>query len=166
LDTSRKLKALEKAFAEYLYNTQKLALLENRTLGLVSQPGETPESFRERCRSAAAEGAAQALALEKAKFTPKFAALGLSLPADDPAEKKSGSLFGWLFGSAPPKTPQTAATSRAEGKQRKLEGDYQSKRNEIREKWRRAGEEAAPVQLKPRKADVRVTHFGLAWVPG
>src|SRR5262249_7525676 len=138
----------------------------NRTLDLVSQPGETQEAFRERCRSAAAEGARQALELNKAKFAPKFEALDLSLPADEPEVKKGGSLFGWLFGSSTPKAPLTAAASRAEEKQRKLEADYQSKRNEIREKWKRAGQEATAVQLKPRKADVRVTHFGLAWVPG
>jgi hypothetical protein len=165
LDTGRKLRALEKAFAEYLYSTQKLALFENRSLDLMSQPGETQEAFHERCRSAAAEGARQALELEKAKFTPRFAALGLSLPTDVPEEKKGASLFGWLFGSAPAKDP-APAKSRAGEKQRKLEGDYYSKRNEIREKWKRIGEESTPVQIKPRKADVRVTHFGLAWVAG
>jgi hypothetical protein len=170
LDTGRKLKALEKAFAEYLYSTQKLALLENRTLELMSQPGETSAAFRERCQSAAAEGARQALDLEKAKFEPKFKALDMSLPPDDPEEKKGGSLLGWLFGSSTSKAKPGSAAKRKEEKQqerqRKLDADYQSKRNEIREKWRRAGEEGTPVQLKPRKADVRVTHFGLAWVPG
>jgi hypothetical protein len=87
------------------------------------------------------------------------------LPADAPEEKKGGSLFGWLFGSSPVKSSVKAASARAEGKQRKLEGDYQSKVNEIREKWKSAGEEAAPVQFKLRKMDIRVTHFGLAWVP-
>jgi hypothetical protein len=166
LDTGRKLKALERAFAEHLYSTQKLALLENRTLDLMSQPGETQEAFRERCRSAAAEGALQALELEKAKFAPKFAALGIPLPSGTPEEKKGGTLFRWLFGSATPKAAPGASASRAEEKQRKLESDYLSKRNEIREKWRRAGEEVSPMQIKPRKADVRVTHFGLAWVAG
>jgi hypothetical protein len=166
LDTGRKLKSLEKAFGEYLYSTQKLALFENRSLGLMSQPGETQEAFRERCRSAAADGARQALELEKAKFTPRFAAVGLSLPADAPEEKKGASLFSWLFGSTPAKVPPSAPTSRAGEKQRRLEGDYYSKRNEIREKWKRIGEEATAVQIKPRKADVRVTHFGLAWVAG
>jgi hypothetical protein len=165
LDTGRKLKALEKAFAEHLYGTQKLALLENRTLDLVSRPGETREAFLERCRSAAAEGARKALELEKAKFAPRFAALDLPLPPDEHNEKKGGSFFGWLFGSSAPKTPPAASAKLGE-KQRKLDADYQSKRNEIREKWKRAGEEATPVQLKPRKSDVRVTHFGLAWVPG
>ncbi len=165
LDTGRKLKALEKAFAEYLYSTQKLALFENRTLELLSQPGETQAAFRERCRSAAAEGARQALELERAKFAPRFAALDMALPADEPEAKKGGSLFGWLFGSSAPKPAASSGGGREEAKQRKLEADYQSKRNEIREKWKRAGEEATPVQVKPRKSDVRVTHFGLAWVP-
>ena len=56
-------------------------------------------------------------------------------------------------------------SSRQEEKQRKLKADYQAKQAEIREKWRRVGDEATPIQVKPRKADVRVTHFGLAWVP-
>lgn len=164
LDTGRKLKTLEKAFAEHLYSTQKLSLFENRSLALMSHPGETLEAFRDRCRSAAAAGARQALDLEKAKFAPRFAALDLSLPPDESEVKKGGSLFGWLFGSAATKASPAAAGARGEAKQRKLEADYQSKRNEIREKWRRLGEEATPVQLKPRKSDVRVTHFGLAWV--
>jgi hypothetical protein len=103
--------------------------------------------------------------LERAKFAPRFAALDMALPADEPEAKKGGSLFGWLFGSSAPKPAASSGGGREEAKQRKLEADYQSKRNEIREKWKRAGEEATPVQVKPRKSDVRVTHFGLAWVP-
>src|SRR5262249_37190523 len=45
LDTGRKLKALEKAFADYLAGAQKLNLFENRTLGLVSEPDEPLPSF-------------------------------------------------------------------------------------------------------------------------
>jgi hypothetical protein len=48
---------------------------------------------------------------------------------------------------------------------RKLTTDYEAKRAEIMEKWKRVGEEAGPIQVKPRKVDVRVTHFGIAWVP-
>ena len=36
---------------------------------------------------------------------------------------------------------------------------------EIEVKWKRVGEEATAIQVKPRKADVHVTHFGLAWAP-
>src|SRR5262249_50683076 len=83
VDTGRKLKALEKAFAAHLAGTQKLSLYENRTLGLVSEPGEALPSFRARCREAAAAQKEQALRLEKAKFQPKFEALGMKVPGDE-----------------------------------------------------------------------------------
>jgi len=47
----------------------------------------------------------------------------------------------------------------------KLQADYQAKQDEIKEHYRRLGEEATPVQVKLRKGDIRVTHFGLAWAP-
>ena len=104
LDTGRKLKALEKAFGEYVYSTRKLSLFQNRTLGLVSEPGESLDSFRERCRRAAAAEAAQALAMEKAKFTPRFQALGMSVPEDPRGADQSGSsFFGWLFSAVLPR---------------------------------------------------------------
>jgi hypothetical protein len=163
LDTGRKLKALEKAFGEYLYSTKKLSLVQNRTLGLVSDPGEGLDAFRDRCRRAAAEEAAQALAMEKAKFTPRFKALDMSVPEDKHGADQSGSsLLGWLFSAL---RPSAKGEEPADPKQRKLKADYQAKQAEIHEKWRRVGEEYTAIQVKPRKVDVRVTHFGLAWVP-
>ena len=167
LDTGRKLKALEKAFGEYVYSTRKLSLFQNRTLGLVSEPDESLDSFRDRCRRAAAAEAAQALAMEKAKFTPRFQALGMSVPEDPRGADQSGSsFFGWLFSAVlPASKEERAPSSRQEEKERKLKADYRAKQAEIHEKWKRVGEEYTPIQVKPRKADVRVTHFGLAWVP-
>jgi hypothetical protein len=166
LDTGRKLKSLERAFADYLYSTQKLALLENRALGLVSEPGETGDHFRDRCRAAAVQQAEQALALEKVKFTPKFEALDADLPDAAPEQEKSGgSWLGWIFTTAPAKPAPGPASSRQEEKVRKLTADYLAKKAEIAEKWKRIGDEATPIQVKPRKADVHVTHFGLGWVP-
>jgi hypothetical protein len=163
LDTARKLKALEKAFAEHLYSTRKLSLFENRTLKLVSEPGESESVFRKRCQEAARREAEQALEIERAKFKPKFAALDADLP-DEPKKKAGGSWWDALnpFSSSKPSGP---AATRQEEKLRKLTADYQSKRAEIVEKWKRAGEECVPIQVKPRKADVHVTHFGIAWVP-
>ncbi len=165
LDTGRKLKALEKAFADWLYSTQKLSLFENRALGLVSAPGEGLTAFRGRCRLAAVEQAEKALAMEKVKFAPKFEALGMALP-EEPV-KKSVGFWSWLTASVTPvkQKPSGPAATRLEEKQRKLTADYQSKKNEICEKWKNVGEQATPVEVKPRKTDVHVTHFGLAWAP-
>jgi hypothetical protein len=135
LDTGRKLKALEKAFAEWLASTQKLSLWENRDLNLISRPGETEANFRTRCTHEANAQCAQALQLEEVKFAPRIEAA------------KSSTGKG------------------REDKIAKLEGDLQAKRDEITEKFRRARETVVAVQLKPRKMDIRITHFGLAWTP-
>ena len=149
MDTGRKLKALEKAFADHLYATHKLSLWENRTLGLLSRPGESEADFRKRCRAAADEQKKQAVEMEKVKFRPKFDSLGVSLPDEKPKRRQG----------------RTDDDPKLEEKRRKLKTDYQSKVAEITEKWKRVGEEAAAIQVKPRKADVHVTHFGLAWAP-
>jgi hypothetical protein len=47
----------------------------------------------------------------------------------------------------------------------RLEADLQAKENEIVERYRRVRDEAAELQVRPRKTDIRVTHFGLAWAP-
>jgi hypothetical protein len=164
LDTGRKLKALEKAFADFLYSTRKLSLYQNRTLGLVSDPGETLDSFRDRCQRAAAEEAGQALALEKAKFTPRFEALDMPVPADPSgADKSANSKLRWLLSSVWSVIKDDA--KELNERQRKLKADYLAKQAEIHEKWNRIGDEHIEIQVKPRKVDVRVTHFGLAWVP-
>jgi hypothetical protein len=166
LDTGRKLKALEKAFVEHVYGTRKLSLFQNRALALVSDPGESLDAFRERCRRAAAAEAGQALAMEKAKFTPRFQALGLTVPDDPHGADSSGNFFSWLFSAVSPSPKNEGPpSSRQEEKERKLKADYRAKQAEIHEKWKRIGDEYTAIQIKPRKVDVHVTHFGLAWVP-
>jgi len=135
LDTGRKLKALEKAFTEWLASTQKLSLWENRELGLISIPGESEAAFRERCIQEANAQCDQAIQLEEVKFGPRIEA----------AKNFTGR--------------------GRDDKIAKLEGDLQAKRDEITEKYRRYRDAVVAVQLKPRKADIRVTHFGLAWTP-
>ena len=176
LDTGKKLKTLEKAFLDHLAATKKLELFENRTLKLVSDPGETAKAFQERCRVAADQEKQQALEMEKVKFRPKFAALDAKLPDDEkpkpPEKPKKGGGFLGLFGGSKsePVTeqepdPSDKAAMRRFEKLKKLKADYEAKQAEITEKWRRVGVEATPIQVKPKKADIRVTHFGLAWRP-
>jgi hypothetical protein len=161
MDTGRKLKGLEKTFAEHLYSTRKLDLLENRTLGLISEVGESADAFRQRCRTEAENEARAALEMERAKFKPRFEALDMTLPDEMP--KKSVSLWQWLTGSGG--TSGSTVQMSDNPKERKLLADYEAKKAEIQKKWQRAGEEVVPLQVKPRKTDVRVTHFGLVWMP-
>jgi hypothetical protein len=135
VDTGRKIKALEKGFAEHLYSSQKLLLWENRELELVSKPGELVDVFRKRCRQTADQQRDAALQLEQIKFTPKI---------------------------------EAAKQSTSKGKEdrvARLEADLQAKKDEITELYRRIADEAVELMVKPRKIDIRVTHFGLAWAP-
>jgi hypothetical protein len=177
LDTGPKLKALEKAFADNLYSTRKLSLFQNDTLELVSDPGESLDSFRDRCRQAANKGATDAQAIVHAKFAPRFQALGMAVPDAPHGTAPSGrKFFAWLSSAVAflvrvtvallnPKAKVSPTTNRQEEKERKLTAEYQAKQGEIAEKWRAIGEAYTPLQIKPRKTDVRVTHFGLAWAP-
>jgi hypothetical protein len=135
LDTGRKLKALEKAFAEHLYGTQKVQLWENRELELVSLPGETLQAFKVRCAKKAEEERDEALKLENVKFAPKIKA----------AKESTGK--------------------GREDRVARIEADLQAKLDETTEKYRGMADEIGEIQVKPRKVDIRVTHFGLAWAP-
>jgi hypothetical protein len=165
LDTGKKMRVLEKAFLDHLAATKHLELFENRTLKLVSNVGETLNAFHERCRLAAEDEKVKALEMEKLKFGPKFEALDSSLPEDEPKSKKGGGFLSKLFGGSSGPDPDDKAEARRLDKVRKLNADYQAKRNEIIEKWKRVGTEATPLQVKAKKTDIRVTHFGLAWLP-
>jgi hypothetical protein len=135
VDTGRKVKALEKAFAEHLYGGQKLILWENRDLELTSRPGEERDAFLRRCQAAAERLREEAQKMERIKFAPKIEA----------AEQSTGK--------------------GRDDRIARLKGDLRAKLDEIAERYRRLGLEADELQLKPRKTDVRVTHFGLGWVP-
>ncbi len=135
IDTARKLRALEKAFHEYLYGTRKLQLWKNEELELVSRPGEGLTTFRQRCKEAAERRRDEQISLERIKFAPKI---------------------------------EAASQSTARGSSdrvARLEADFEAKKNEIIERCRRLAGIADELQIKPRKSDIRITHFGLAWAP-
>jgi hypothetical protein len=171
LNTAKKLTALKRAFADFLYGNAKLALYVNGALDLVSEPGEDVAAFQERCRTGARREAERALEEEKHRYAPKFQALNAELP-DPTLAKPGGSSWlpdlGWgLFAMAAWTSPRPAArlSEKQQAKLRALEKEWRQRWAEVTDKWRRAGEEYAELQLTPRKADVQVSHFGLAWVP-
>jgi hypothetical protein len=47
----------------------------------------------------------------------------------------------------------------------KLQAEWAEVTAEVREAWQAKAEEIKELRLTPRKADIRVTHFGLAWAP-
>jgi hypothetical protein len=170
LNTAKKLNALKKTFGDFLYGNAKHAVYVNSVLELVSQPGEDVPAFQERCRVAAREGAGRALENEKGRYEPKFKALGAVLPEEPAESKQTGSWLpdlGWgLFAMAwASPRPATRLAAREQAKLRDLEEEWRKKWLELTEKWKRIGDEYTELQLTPRKTDVQITHFGLAWVP-
>jgi hypothetical protein len=160
LDTARKLKVLEKAFADHLYINARLVLFENAKLGLVGEPGEDVMAFRERCRRAAAEEAAKEIAAERANYEPKFAELGVPMPEGHSREE--GSLLDYLN---PLNLFRAAPSAATRDKVQKLHSQWLTKQAEIAGRWKKRAEEFAETKLSPRRQDVRVTQFGLAWAP-
>ncbi len=170
-NTARKLKALEKAFGEYLYGGARLRLFENKKLGLVSEPQEDAQAFLKRCQEAARREAGKAYDAEKMKYLPRFNALNLPMPSYTPdrgGDDKSGSLMGWLMGPLKLGASAVKAVTSSPAppkKQVELEAEWKGKVASIYEKWRQVGDEHTDLLLTPRKVDVQVTAFGLAWVP-
>jgi hypothetical protein len=173
VNAGKKLKALEKSFADFLHGHAKLTLLHNRPLALGGEPGEDIVAFRLRCQTVARQQAEQALAGERPKYRAKFAALQAQLPEERPQPAEADqSVFGWfnpfrLFQT--PEPPPKQAASKEQTRQRtalhKLEAEWQARQAAIYEKWQRAAVDYNEVLLKPRRTDIRVTHFGLAWAP-
>jgi hypothetical protein len=171
LSTGKKLTALKRGFAEFLYGNARYALHVNNSLGLVSQAGEDVAAFRERCHAAARQEAERALEAEKRKYAPKFKALNAEVPDNPLAAKPGGSWFPdlgwglfamtWAAGARP--APRLSEKDRA--RLEALTNEWRERWQEVTAKWQQAGDDCTELQLTPRKADVRVTHFGLAWVP-
>ncbi len=162
LQTGRKLKSLEKSLADYLYNEARLVLLENAKLGVLGQPGEDVVAFRERCRTAARQEAGQAVAAERLKYAPKFEALGAKMPEGTGPEKHGTTVLDlvnplWWLG--------VTSKARPTDKVQRLEAEWFARQAAIYDKWRQVGEAYEDVPLTPRRQDVQVTAFGLAWAP-
>ncbi|MFM7149018.1 MAG: helicase HerA domain-containing protein, partial [Gemmataceae bacterium] len=135
IDTARKVKSQEKDFLEFLYRNLKLNLWKSPGMDLISNPDETREEFLIRCKDEAKKRAEAERNRERIKFEPRMDAV-----------RKSSSRG-------------------KEDRLARLEGDLKARENAIDEKARRWGEEVVELQIKPRKVDIRVSHFGLAWAP-
>jgi hypothetical protein len=160
LDKARKFKSLEKAFADHLYRNARLVLLENPKLGLVSAPGEDVMAFRDRCRSDAQQEAAKALAVKKREYEPKFLALGVALPEGHVREEES-----LLDSINPLNWFRSAPGPNDNDKVNKLHEEWLIKQASVIAEWKKIGEEYAEKTLSPRRQDVQVIHFGVAWAP-
>ena len=128
----------------------------------MSEPGESEAAFREPAASAAADRREQAVEMEKVKFEPKFEALDMELPTSEAPEIGrfvAGSIFADAAGDASRTTRDGREAAQADDRLH-VQDRRRSRRNGSASARRRR-----PIQVKPRKADVHVTHFGLGWAP-
>jgi hypothetical protein len=193
LNSAKKLKGLEHAFVEFLYSNARLSLFSNRALDLFGEPGEDVVAFRERCRAKARKQADKALTEERAIYGPKFDDLEAKLVGSTGRPRSAGgsgsdwrqfaaSLLDFfpLWGTNRPPPPArkvaaqraspASAKSRAQRAKlveakRKLLEEWEAKVAALAGKWQQAGEEYSVLELRPRKADVRIIQFGLVWAP-
>ena len=82
----------------------------------------------------------------------------------------------WLLASAlaqaqgraagpPPTAKETKQYQQTRERLRKLEAEWKEQQMKVYDEWKRKGEAIADLSLAPRKSDVQVTRFGLAWAP-
>jgi hypothetical protein len=160
LSTARKMKALEKSFADHVYANARMNLFQNATLGLTGEPGEDVVAFRERCRRAAQQEADKAVAALRKKYEPQFQALGVAIPEGHVREEES-----LLDAFNPLHWFRAARSPVVKDQVNKLHSEWLTKQAEVAVQWRKVGDEYTEITLSPRRQDVQVTQFGLAWAP-
>jgi hypothetical protein len=192
INDPKKLKALEKGFAEFLYKQATARFFENKALDMFSQPEEDEQAFLARCKAAAQKASETELAKLKEKYRGPFAKLAerkqrANLESQTAQQafdtlNQGGSLLGsiWsgVFGkgedAAQIKQKQQATKRLQEARseeekilrdEQKLNADWQADVQKLAQKWQQKAAEVKEIRLTPKKSDIQVSHFGIAWTP-
>jgi hypothetical protein len=199
LGTAKKLAALRQRFEDYLF-TVTSTLFYNPNLKLYSQPGETDEAFRRRCRQAAEKARDAELAKLVAGTKKKLEALETKLEREErelalDKDKLSGrkgeellsgaeTLIGLFAGRKKTSALSSASRRRRMTKEAKasveeseeaikdleaqmaaLEEQVKQEEADLTAKWQELMDQVQEVEVRPRRTDVRVDRFALAWIP-
>ncbi len=168
LNTAKKLKALEKGFADFLAGL-KVAVPANAALKMSCDSAESPDAFRARCQSIAWREFEKKLTAEKQTYEEEFKRYGVSVPADDPVDANAPWSERWqqfLRGSPVRRTtPSATLSAKQKAELENLENEWHGARANLAESCIRAAEQISEMTLTPKKADIKVVRFGLAWTP-
>jgi hypothetical protein len=168
INTVKKIKALEKAFTDYLAGL-KVGVPTNVRLKLSAESEELPEVFRARCQSKAWARFEERLADERQIYEEGFKRYQVSVPADDAVDPNAPWPERWqqyLRGSPVQRTTPPATLSLKERTElTELENEWHDKRAGIAENCKQAAEQVGETALTPKKSDIKVLRFGLAWAP-
>jgi len=182
LNDVKRLKDLNKEFADYLYSNANETVYNNKSLSLTSEQGESHEQFIERCKATAQKEAEQEAgdmfrrkAEKEAKTKTSAAEMAQAQQDYNMLAQQGTSLIGQLF-NWNKSNQQEAQKAEAGRRYYAAKGEFDAAQKElneltqqvaeITEKWKsKAFEELKEIKLAAKKSDVKVTQFGIAWVP-
>jgi hypothetical protein len=200
LGTAKKLAALQDRFEDYLAFNSTFALRYNPNLKLYSEPGESEEAFRKRCRKAAEKARDEEVRELTARTKVKLDQLESKLEREERelevdksklsgrkseellsgAETVAGLFFGRKrtsgFSSMSRRRRMTKdakaqvveseqAIKAIEAQIDELEKEAKQNEEELTAKWQKLMDEVQEIEVRPRRSDVRVSLFALAWIP-
>lgn len=192
INDPKKLKALEKGFTDFLHKQASLRFFENKTLELMSLPDEDEQAFLARCKAAAQQASEGELAKLKEKHRTGFAKLAekkRKVQRDlqeaqqvfemlNKGESLLGSIWSGITGRgnnpAQIKQQQQAVRRLQDARseedkltleEERLNAAWQAAVQLLADKWQKKATEIKEVWLAPKKSDVHVSHFGIAWTP-
>src|SRR5262249_41759329 len=147
----------------------KFSFPSSKELNLSIGEEESEEAFRRRCQELAWQDFGKALEAETQTYASGFSVFKVavpSAPAVGPSSPWAERLAAFVTGIAAVRAQGSDALPA--DKQRLLadqERDWQRELTTLAERFRRRGEQFQALSLSPKKSDVQVTRFGLAWVP-
>jgi len=168
LNTAKKLKALEKSFADYLAGL-KVMVPANAALKMSCDSTENPDAFRTRCQSIAWREFEKKLAAERQTYESEFKRYGVSVPADESVDANAPWPERWqqfLRGSPVRRTiPPAMLSAKQKTELENLENEWHGARANVAESCKRSAEQISEMALTPKKSDIKVVRFGLGWAP-
>src|SRR5262249_17878367 len=149
--------------------TLKVMVPTNAALKMSCDSSESPDAFRARCQSIAWREFEKKLAAERQTYETEFKRYGVSVPVDDPVDASAPWPERWqqfLRGSPVRRTtPPASLSAKQKTELENLENEWHGARANVAESCKRMGEQISEMALTPKKGDIKVARFGLAWAP-
>jgi hypothetical protein len=168
LNTPQKIEALKKGFVEFLAK-HKPTVPACPKLNMTCGEKEDVQTFRARCRVEAWKEFQKKLAAEKETYAAEFARYK-AVPPEAPAPAPNTAwedLWKPYLPDSPVLhcSPAGSLTAREKEQLANLENDWDRELGVIAETWKKVADQLGELPLTLKKGDIKITHFGLAWVP-
>jgi hypothetical protein len=190
LTDPKKLGALQKDLTAYLYRTAALTIYQNPTLKLYTRPDQTREQFAALCQQTAETHRAEELDKLRGRYDKKLEVLTTRLATErremeaDRAELEApkaetfltdvgnviglpGSVAKHRLAEKTKNEMKDSATTMAELEAQisALRAEHLAALRALDEKWSAAAQDIQDLRVTPKRADILMDIFGLAWLP-